>query len=195
MQWQPDTAFLRGLDFFSEAVRGLGESDWQRASPCQGWRALDVLGHVGQATRFGTLLLQGVQPDWSPVEPPGDAVEGSPGLWWQGLEDQARDAVTGVDISEVVDSPRGRRSIGEGLSFPALDLFVHGWDVGKSAGLDMVLPGEAVEFARSVLEPLPAAQIRNPRVFAAEKPVPASVSDSRALIAWTGRDPDWQPPA
>ena len=163
MQWQPDTAFLRGLDFFSEAVSGLGEADWQRASPCQGWRALDVLGHVGQATRFGTLLLQGVQPDWSPVEPPGVAVEGSPGPWWQGLADQARDAVTGVDISEVVDSPRGRRSIGEGLSFPALDLFVHGWDVGKSAGLDMVLPGEAVEFARSVLEPLPAGQLRKER--------------------------------
>ena len=194
MQWQPDTAFLRGLDFFSEAVGGLGEADWQRASPCQGWRALDVLGHVGQATRFGTLLLQGVQPGWSPVEPPGDAVEGSPGPWWQGLADQARDAVTGVNISEVVDSPRGRRSIGEGLSFPALDLFVHGWDVGKSAGLDMVLPGEAVEFARSVLEPLPDAQVRNPRVFASEKTVPAGASDSRALIAWTGRDPDWQPP-
>ena len=100
-------------------------------------------------------------------------MEGSPGPWWQGLAEQARSAVTGVDISEVVDSPMGRRSIGEGLSFPALDLFVHGWDVARSAGLDMVLPGEAVEFARGVLEPLPAGQIRNPRVFAAEKAVAA----------------------
>jgi len=31
MQWQPDTAFLLGLDFFSEPVSGLGEADWQRA--------------------------------------------------------------------------------------------------------------------------------------------------------------------
>ena len=193
MQWQPDTAFLRGLDFFSDAGSGLDEAGWQRASPCQGWRALDVLGHVGQATRFGTLLLQGAQPDWSPVEPPGDAVEGSPRQWWQELADQARGAVTGVDISQVVDSPVGKRSIGEGLSFPALDLFVHGWDVGKSAGLDLVLPAEAVEFARGVLELLPAGQVRNPRVFAAERPVPADASDSRAFLAWTGRDPDWQP--
>ena len=193
MQWQPDTAFLRGLDFFSGAVSGLDEAGWQGASPCQGWRALDVLGHVGQATRFGTLLLQGAQPGWSPVEPPGDAVEGSPRQWWQGLADQAREAVTAVDISRVVDSPMGRRSIGQGLSFPALDLFVHGWDLGKSAGLDLVLPAEAVEFARGILEPLPAGQVRNPRVFAAERPAPADASDSRAFLAWTGRDPDWRP--
>ena len=193
MQWQPDTAFLRGLDFFSGAVSGLDEAGWQGASPCQGWRALDVLGHVGQATRFGTLLLQGAQPGWSPVEPPGDAVEGSPRQWWQGLADQAREAVTAVDISQVVDSPMGRRSIGQGLSFPALDLFVHGWDLGKSAGLDLVLPAEAVEFARGILEPLPAGQVRNPRVFAAERPAPADASDSRAFLAWTGRDPDWRP--
>ncbi|MGO8886945.1 MAG: maleylpyruvate isomerase N-terminal domain-containing protein [Streptosporangiaceae bacterium] len=78
MTLQPDAAFLRGLDFFSSAVRQLSAEDWQLASPCQGWRALDVLGHVGQATRFGTLLLQGAQPVWSPVEPPGTVIEGSP---------------------------------------------------------------------------------------------------------------------
>jgi uncharacterized protein (TIGR03086 family) len=193
MQWQPDTAFLRGLDFFSDAMSGLGGTDWQGVSPCRGWRPLDILGHVGQATRFGTLLLQGAQPEWSPVEPPGAAVEGRPGPWWRGLAAPARSAVAGADIAQVVDSPRGKRTIGDGLSFPAVDLFVHGWDVAKSAGRDLVLPAEAVEFARSVLEPLPAEQIRSPRVFAAARSAPAGVSDSRAFLAWTGRDPDWQP--
>ena len=79
-----------------------------------------------------------------------------------GLADQARDAVTGVDVTQVVDSPMGRRSIGQGLSFPALDLFVHGWDVGRTAGREMTLPPEAIEFARGVLEPLPAGQLRSP---------------------------------
>ena len=193
MQWQPDTAFLRGLDFFSGAVSEVADDAWQGASPCEGWRALDVLGHVGQATRFGTLLLQHAQPAWSPVEPPGAVVEGRPAQWWQDLADQARGTVAGVNVSEVVDSPMGKRSIGEGLSFPALDLFVHAWDVGKSTGLDLVLPAEAVEFARGVLEPMPAGQIRNPRVFSAERPAPPDATDSRAFIAWTGRDPDWQP--
>ncbi|MGI8446202.1 MAG: TIGR03086 family metal-binding protein [Streptosporangiaceae bacterium] len=195
MQWQPDTAFLQGLDFFSGAAAELDDPVWYLACPCQDWRALDVLGHVGQATRFGTLLLQGAQPAWAPVEPPGAAVEGSPAKWWQELAEQARSSVAGADLSEIVDSPMGPRSIGEGLSFPALDLFVHGWDIGKSAGVDLELPAGAIEFARSVLEPLPAGQVRNPRVFAAEKPAPADASDSQAFIAWTGRDPDWIPAA
>ena len=81
-------------------------------------RALDVLGHVGQGTRFGTLLLEGAQPAWAPVEPPGAAVDGTPGEWWEQLADQARTAVAGADLSRVLDSPRGQRSIAEGLSFP-----------------------------------------------------------------------------
>jgi hypothetical protein len=172
MQWQPDTAFLQGLDFFSGAVAELGDAAWQRTSPCADWRALDVLGHVGQATRFGTLLLPGAPPAWAPVEPPGGAVDGTPGESWEQLADQARTAV--ADLSRVLDSPRGQRSIAEGLSFPALDL-----------------PAGAIEFARAVVEPLPAGQVRNPQIFAAEKPAPPGATDSQALIAWTGRDPDW----
>ena len=192
MRWQPDEAFLRGLDFFGGAVGELGMADWDRASPCRGWRALDVLGHVGQATRFGTLLLQGAQPAWSPVEPPGALVESKLESWWQELAAQARSAVTGVDLSREVDSPMGRRSIGEGLSFPALDLFIHAWDIGKSAGIDLELPAEAIEFARSIIDPIPVEQVRNPRVFAAEKPAPAGATASQAFIAWTGRDPNWR---
>jgi hypothetical protein len=48
-----------------------------------------------------------------------------------------------ADLTTVVDSPMGRRSIGEGLSFPAVDLFVHGWDLARSVGAEGVIPPEA----------------------------------------------------
>jgi uncharacterized protein (TIGR03086 family) len=191
---QPDVAFLRGLDFFNSAVRQLSAEDWQRASPCQGWRALDVLGHVGQATRFGTLLLQGAQPAWSPVEPPGAVIEGSPEAWWDDLAGQARSVVEGVDLSREVDSPVGRRSIGQGLSFPALDLYIHGWDIAKSAGFDLVIPSEAIEFTHAVIAPIPAEQVRSSRVFAAERPAPVDATESEVFLAWAGRDPAWHAP-
>ena len=85
----------------------------------------------------------------------------------------------------------GRRSTGEGLSFPALDLYIHGWDIAKSAGFDLVIPAEAIEFAHAVIDPIPSEQVRNARVFAAEKPAPADSTDSEAFLAWTGRDPAW----
>src|ERR1700753_867268 len=142
---KPDTAFVQGLNFFGDAVRRLGADDWEQASPCRGWRALDVLGHVGQATRFGTALLQGTRPDWSPVDPPGALVEGVPDAWWDGLAVPARDAVDGVDLSLEMDSPAGRRSVGEGLSFPALDLYIHGWDIARSGGSDLGIPAAATQ--------------------------------------------------
>ncbi len=195
MTMKPDDAFLQGLDFFGAAVRQLGAGDWDRASPCQGWRALDVLGHVGQATRFGTALLQGERPDWSPVDPPGALVDDVPAAWWTGLADQARAAVSGVDLSREMDSPAGRRSVGAGLSFPALDLYVHGWDIARSGGIDLVIPDAAIEFAHSVIDPAPAGQIRSSRLFGPERPAPAGATDSEAFVAWTGRDPAWTPSA
>lgn len=66
MTLQPDAVFIEGLDFFTAAVGRLDTSDWERRSPCEGWRALDVLGHVGAAVEFETTgslpLLPPLQP-------------------------------------------------------------------------------------------------------------------------------------
>ena len=79
-------------------------------------------------------------------------IEGSPEAWWddQGaLAGQARSVVEDVDLSREVDSPTGRRSIGQGLSFPALDLYIHGWDIARSAGCDLALPVDWVGYDSS----------------------------------------------
>lgn len=183
------------MDFFTGAVGRLGTSDWERPSPCEGWRALDVLGHVGAAVEFGTLLLMDRQPAWVPLDPPGAGVDGKPVAWWDARVEPARRAVAGVDLAKVVDSPMGRRPVGEGLSLPALDLFVHGWDLARSVGEDVELPAEVIEFAHAVLDPRPEATVRNSRVFAAPVAVAAGASPSQAFVAWTGRDPWWSPAA
>lgn len=193
MVGRPDAVFLDGLDFFSRAVAALQPSDWDRPSPCAGWRAIDVVGHVGLAVRFGTQLLGDDRPVWEPVDPPGRAVEDDPCRWWQALVEPAREAVRGVDLSRVVDSPLGRRSIGEGLSFPALDLFVHAWDLGRVVGVEVDIPSEVIEFGHAVIDPIPAGQVRSPRVFATEVSPPADATPTQRFLAWTGRDPHWMP--
>jgi len=55
---QPDAVFVDGLGFFTSAEDRLDVSNLERRpSPCETWRALDVLGHVGAAAEFGTLVL------------------------------------------------------------------------------------------------------------------------------------------
>ena len=195
MTLQPDAVFVDGLDFFTVAVGRLGASDWERPSPCERWRTLDVLGHVGAAVQFGTLLLMGQQPTWSPVNPPGAVVEGQPAAWWEALVEPSRRAVAGADLTKVVDSPMGPRPVGEALSFPAVDLFVHAWDLAHGIGEDLEVPPGIIDFAHAVIVPLPEAAVRTERVFANPAPVPADASPSQAFIAWTGRDPLWSPTA
>ena len=193
MPWSPDTVFVEGLGFFSASVELLQDPEWQRASPCLEWTALDVLGHVGTAVGFGTELLGGGQPVWSPSDPPGASVVGHPRSWWDALVAPARQAVADIDLTMVVESPLGRRTIGDGLSFPALDLFIHAWDLARSVSRDVVIPPEAIEFAHVIFGPIPSEQMRSPRVFAAAVAPPPNATHTEDFIAWTGRDPRWMP--
>ncbi len=192
MSWTSDRCYLAGLDFFDERVRATPAEGWAKPSPCAGWRALDVLGHVGMVTDLGTRLLRGEEITLNPSDdPPGDAITGDPGAYWAALVEPARAAVEGADLTLVVDSPMGRRSVADSLSFPAIDLFVHGWDLAAATGRRVDVPIEAIEFAHAVLGSLPEQMVRSERVFGSAVELPADASRSDVFIAWTGRDPSW----
>lgn len=189
MTWSPDAAFISGLDFFTGAVDRVPDDGWDRRSPCVGWCALDVLGHVGFATEFGTMLLRGEPVDFAGApDPPRAAVIGNPAQWWGGLVGPAKEAVRGADLATVVDSPMGRRSIGEGLSFPAVDLFVHGWDLAHSVDVDVSIPARAMDFAHQIIDAIPEQHVRSARVFAAAIEMRADASPQVQFLAWAGRD-------
>ncbi|OYV62748.1 MAG: hypothetical protein B7X01_01250, partial [Acidiphilium sp. 21-62-4] len=118
---------------------------------------------------------------------------GEPRAWWAAIAEPARLAVAGVDLAQMVDSPMGRRTVGDGLSFPALDLFIHAWDLGKSVGAELVVPARVIDFTHHVIDPLPDAAVRNRGVFASAVLAPSDASESQEFIAWTGRDPLWSP--
>jgi uncharacterized protein (TIGR03086 family) len=188
-----DELFLRGLDLFGSVVARVGGDAWGRPSPCAGWRAVDVLGHVGQAVRFGTRLLAGEAPAWEPVEPPGAAVDAEPAVWWAELAGPARAAVAGHDPDRVVETSMGPRTVEEGLLFPAADLFIHAWDLGRAAGVAVTLPDDVIATVRERLGAVPDHMLRSERVFGAEVPAPVGADPTEAFIAWTGRDPRRRP--
>lgn len=190
-----DEAYTRGLDFFTEAVAAVPADGWGNPSPCAQWRALDLLGHVGGIVRFGTEMLRGRQPAPPAADPPGDLVEGDPAQWWAASVEPARSSLSGVDLDQVLDSPRGRLSVREGFSFPAVDLFVHGWDLARSAGRGVQIPDDIIAFAYALAEPMPEDALRSPGVFGPEVQPPAGAAPTQRLVAWMGRDPSWAPPS
>lgn len=189
-----DALFLEGLGVFSQAVEAVGADGWERPSPCAGWRAVDVLGHVGAAVRFGTATLRLESPTWAPTDSPGEAVTTPPAQWWADLVEPARAAVASADLDQVIDGPTGPRSVREGLSFPAVDLFVHAWDLASSAGQAIEIPEDVIGFAHSLADHMPEALMRNERVFGPVRTSAPDASATAAFLAWTGRDPDWTPP-
>lgn len=185
-----DVIFLRGLDRFGEVIDQVPTDGWDRPSPCEGWTALDVLGHLSTALGMGASLLRGEQPQWPTFDRPADLVTGDPVEFFRTAAAACRDALEGADLDQVMDTPMGPRTVADRLAFPAVDLFVHAWDIGRSVGIDVEVPDDVIEFAHGYIDPIPAAMVRGEGgAFGPEVPVPADATPTEAFLAWTGREP------
>ncbi len=142
-----DVVFLSGLDLFGSVVDRMPPSAWSEPSPCDGWTALDVLGHLGTAIGFGVAILDGRTYDWPTFDRPADLVDGAPATYWTAIAARARAAIDGVDLEATRETPMGVRTVAEGLAFPAVDLFVHAWDIGRAGGIDVEVPDDVIGFA------------------------------------------------
>lgn len=134
--------FDRGLNAFGEVASHVDPGDWERPSPCEGWRAIDVLGHLGSSIEMGIRILHGERPTWSDVDRPGDLVDGDPVVYWETLTERAREALDNVDLDQEMESPMGVRTVADGLAFPTIDLYVHAWDVGEATGQRVEVPDD-----------------------------------------------------
>jgi len=185
-----DVVFRHGLDLFGSVVGAVPDDRWDSPSPCEGWTALDVLGHLGSAVSFGVSILGGRNHEWPSADRPADLVTGDPADYWTGIAGAARTALVDVDLDSVRDTPMGPRTVAEGLAFPAIDLYVHGWDLGRATGITVTVPEDVIGFAHSHLDPIPAERMRGEGgAFGPEVGPPADATPTEAFIAWTGRPP------
>ena len=148
---------------------------------------------------WGCTSCAGEAPDlgFGRQDPPGDAVRADPLLWWTGLAAPAREAVAEIDdlgLERVVDTPMGRRSVRDGLRFPAADLFLHAWDIAAATDVSVSIPDDAVPFVRALGDAVPPEVMRSPGVFGAEVSVPDGATAVDRLLGWTGRNPRWESP-
>ncbi|MEO6629356.1 MAG: TIGR03086 family metal-binding protein [Aquihabitans sp.] len=182
--------FVQGLDVFGSVMDQMEAADWERATPCEGWRALDVLGHLGSALEMGISILRNEQPSWPQADRPGDLIDGDPVAYWQNLAAQSRDALEGVDLDVVMDTSMGPRSVADRIAFPAIDLFVHAWDIGQAIGVTIEMPAEVIEFTHGYIDPMPVDKVRGPEAaFRAEVTPAPDASPTNVFMAWTGRTP------
>ena len=183
-----------GLDFFTTIVTRLSADDWERPTPCAGWTARDLLGHLATSMRVGISVMQGRPPTWPDAARPGDLVEGDPAGFWRGTVVQVRDVLRDADLARVMETPLGQ-TVADDLEIPVIDLYVHAWDLGVAVGIAVEIPAGVVDFAHSYIDPLPDELIRGDnRAFGPLIKVPASATPTERFIGWTGRRPPGVPP-
>lgn len=116
-------------DRFSAVADAGAGADWTAPSPCEGWSAADVLGHVVDTQR-DFLAQRGA--DLGPT-PTGSGPE-----VWAAHRDGVRRVTTDeAFVGEEYDGYFGRTSVADTLStFYGFDMLVHRWDLARALGAD-----------------------------------------------------------
>lgn len=182
--------YTAGLTFFDVQVDATPNKVWEQPSPCDGWSALDVLGHVGVINRMGVAILRDEAPNFDLPDPPAVAIDGEPIAWWkQGLAEAhtALGALTEADLDREIDGLVERLPLRDGLTFPGADLFLHGWDLAATGGRVIVMPEDAIAYLTKVFESLPEEAIRRPGLFGPAVEVPEGATGTEQLVGLAGR--------
>ena len=181
MSQQAIDQITRAITGFDQRVQAAADSSFANMSPCEGWTARDVVGHVTNNLRNATAGLTG-----------GSATDVSSDedirVAWNGAREALLAAASTADLSVNIDGPFGPMPAEQFLGrIIATDLLVHTWDLARSIGADEALPVDLVEGAYSGLKPMDA-MLRRPGVFSAKVEPPAGADMQTEFLCFLGRN-------
>lgn len=154
-----------------------------RRTPCAGWRLADLLAHMEDALDAFTEAAGG-----SVAVGAGRGAAGPvPAI--QAKARALREVWAAPAPGDVViEAGAGRHDLQAPLlvATAALEVAVHGWDVGRATGTVDPLPEELARELLPVARVLVGPADRGVR-FAPPRPAPARAGDADALLAFLGR--------
>lgn len=149
-------------------------------TPCARWAVRDVITHLVDNNRGLIARAGGSEVDGSGFAATARAFN----------ETFADPAVQNAPF-ELAGIPTDGRGV---LAVQFADVLVHGWDIGRSAGLDVSIPDDLATAAMRITSGFPE-HLRGPdssfdHAHAAADDASAGVR----LLAFLGRDPEWTSP-
>lgn len=135
---------LDALDAATDAFAGrlalVGDDDWSRPTPCDGWDVRYLVAHVVGGNRFAELVLSGV----AGAEAMADVLSSShPGNRFAASAAAQRAGF--VSAGEVVDHVIGPMPTERFLELRVFDVTMHAWDLATAIGADAAIDGELAE--------------------------------------------------
>jgi uncharacterized protein (TIGR03086 family) len=168
-------------DDFSARVNTVPAAAWANQSPCDEWKARDVVVHVIGVQRH---FLSVVDDTSEPSGDPGDVVPA-----WAAARSDVEAVLADPDrAGRVVESPFGRMPFEVLVGrFVSTDLLVHTRDLSRATGLDERINADAVTHAYEGLKPLDA-MLRGTGRFKDKVTPPAGADLQTEFLCFVGRD-------
>jgi len=173
--------YRRLADRFTTVVGDVPDDAWAADSPCEGWSAREVVGHVVES-EAGFLARFDRAPELS----------GDPLADWPTVRDTMQACLDDPEVAGIeYDGMFGRTTFAATVDqFMCADLVVHAWDVARATGLTQheAMPAEEVERIHGELHHVGPA-LRSPGVFGPEVEVPADAPAQDRFLGFIGRHP------
>jgi uncharacterized protein (TIGR03086 family) len=154
-----------------------------RPTPCAGWSLADLLAHMEDALDAFTEAAAG-HVVVAPVPPTGTRVDAlrEKACALLGAWAAARSAPGAVEVGGLgLDAPTL-------VATAALEITLHGWDVGQTTGRRTRIPADLAQGLLAVAHHVIDATDRDRR-FAAPRPARPDAPPDVRLLSWTGRTP------
>ena len=179
--------YTTALDGFEQVLHAVPADRWESASPCTGWAATDVAGHVTGGVHMLRILatggtLEGERPS------DRDIAGGDPVASFGSARSATVPALTSEALATVVPGPAGKMPLGLLIdTIMTGEVMLHTWDLARAAGVDVELDSAMAEEMLARWEPMDGPELRNPQVFGPRLTAPDGASSAVRLLAFSGR--------
>lgn len=166
---------------FGAVIGAVTPEGWEAQTPCEEWKARDLVAHVVAGHRG---VIAGVRGGESA---PLDADEDPKRAWEEAS--RAIDEIAGdpAESGKEIDGPLGKMPASDIIrQFVTMDMLVHTWDLARAVGADDRLDEPSVQRAYDVLKPMDA-MLRRPHVFGPKVEPPAGADLQTEFLCFLGR--------
>lgn len=180
----PAEKFRRVASRFTERVDEVPADAWSTPTPCAGWVARDIVGHLVEWVpavigRSGLAF-----PDLASVDDDPAAAWRTLAAALQSMLDDPAQAAVEFDVG-----PPGQMTVAQAIdALVTGDVLIHTWDLARAVGLDERLDDDLVGAALAAMEPIDD-MLRASGHFGPRVDVAADADPQSRLIAITGRQP------
>jgi uncharacterized protein (TIGR03086 family) len=166
---------------FDAAVRIVSADQWDTQTPCEEWKARDLVAHVVEGHRG---VIAGVR---GGASTPLGADEDPKQAWEEASRTMGEITADPEALAKEMDGPTGTMPAGEIIGrFVTMDVLVHTWDLARTVGGDEHLDEDSVRRAYEALKPMDAV-IRQPNVFGPKLDPPPGADLQTQFLYFLGR--------